>query len=329
MLLQREPNAFIAMQSGYDANKVQPSIVMDLVQRWGVMKRDISSTPPNLGLFSFDAHVLGGALIGLGMAVTGSCPGTSFVQAGTGSLHGALVVLGGLLGGITFVSLTRARAKRQPQTAEDPPHPEVSGTQSKTPLDIATALGIPPFVLLLIWVPMCLAVMRIAFAKDRSQPSLPNPGLVPPAYGGLLIGLAQLVTILLTGHAIGASSGYEDVARWLEGKLVSGSPKVEASRKLLTGPVMFAAGIVCSAAIQNYLFGSGRPLSNLEYPHMSTLLALRAVAGGWAMVLGARVARGCTSGHGISGLSKFSLPSLVTTASMFGMCIATAAALKY
>lgn len=27
---------------------------------------------------------------------------------------------------------------------------------------------------------------------------------------------------------------------------------------------------------------------------------------------------GCTSGHGISGLSKFSLASLATTAAMFG-----------
>ena len=288
---------------------------MDLVDRLGIMKRK-QSAPSNLGLFAYDGNLIGGLLLGIGMAVTGSCPGTSFVQAGAGNAEGILVIIGGVLGALTFVkvqdSLKSARASKASPKLEN------LEASSRTPLDIATALGIPPMVLLMIWVPMCLAVMRVAFAKDRSQPDLLSPGLIPPSYGGLLIGLAQLATVYLTGHAVGASSGYEDVARWLSGNPKNGA----ASQTFFTGSVVFSFGIVCSAALQNYIFYSDKPFVH-GFPPVDTAPAVQAIAGGWAMVLGARIAKGCTSGHGISGLSKFSLPSLVTTASMFGMGIAT------
>jgi len=42
-----------------------------------------------------------------------------------------------------------------------------------------------------------------------------------------------------------------------------------------------------------------------------------AFLGGFIMVFGARIAGGCTSGHGISGCSHQLIGSLITTASMF------------
>jgi uncharacterized membrane protein YedE/YeeE len=111
---------------------------MDLVDRFGVMKMR-HSAPSTLGFFAYDGNILGGLLLGLGMAVTGSCPGTSFVQAGTGNLNGVLVIIGGLLGAITFVKLQeRARAQMQDSKAQHMPNSEISDAGSKTPLDIAT-----------------------------------------------------------------------------------------------------------------------------------------------------------------------------------------------
>jgi uncharacterized membrane protein YedE/YeeE len=49
-----------------------------------------------------------------------------------------------------------------------------------------------------------------------------------------------------------------------------------------------------------------------------------AFTGGMLMILGARVANGCTSGHGITGLSQLSIGSLVATPSMFAGGIAAA-----
>lgn len=43
----------------------------------------------------------------------------------------------------------------------------------------------------------------------------------------------------------------------------------------------------------------------------------RAILGGVSMVFGARMAGGCTSGHGISGMSTLSVSSIVTVASIF------------
>lgn len=50
----------------------------------------------------------------------------------------------------------------------------------------------------------------------------------------------------------------------------------------------------------------------------------RSLLGGAVMVLGARMAGGCTSGHGISGLSGLSLASFVTVGACFagGMGVA-------
>jgi len=44
----------------------------------------------------------------------------------------------------------------------------------------------------------------------------------------------------------------------------------------------------------------------------------RAVFGGAVMVVGARIAGGCTSGHGISGMSQLSVSSIISVVSMFG-----------
>jgi hypothetical protein len=50
--------------------------------------------------------------------------------------------------------------------------------------------------------------------------------------------------------------------------------------------------------------------------------ALQLVVGGWLVGFGARMAGGCTSGHGLSGLASFQLASALATAAMFAGGIA-------
>ena len=54
------------------------------------------------------------------------------------------------------------------------------------------------------------------------------------------------------------------------------------------------------------------PASNPVIP------TLHALVGGLIMTFSARLAGGCTSGHGLSGLSAMSALSLLTVAAMFG-----------
>jgi len=44
-------------------------------------------------------------------------------------------------------------------------------------------------------------------------------------------------------------------------------------------------------------------------------------AGGFLMLFGSRVASGCTSGHGLSGMAMLSLPSIAAVCGMFGTAI--------
>lgn len=51
--------------------------------------------------------------------------------------------------------------------------------------------------------------------------------------------------------------------------------------------------------------------------------SFKLLIGGLIMAFGARIAGGCTSGHGLSGLSSLSFSSLVTVVAMFGAGVAT------
>lgn len=243
---------------------------------------------------------------------------------GTGMMNGALVVAGGVLGATAFIRmqpyLQRARASPQKieRSAEDGPIVE-----SKPTLDIATALRLHPIAMLMIWVPMCLAVILTAHANDSTTHAIPASGLVRPAYGGLLIGTAQLVTTLLTGHAIGGSAAYQDVATWLDKKIWRKSED-QRGTPFLTPSLLFSSGVVAAAAFLSYMIPKIGNANANTFSTFDPSKAVITVLGGGSMVFGARLAGGCTSGHGISGLSKFSLASLATTVSMFSAGVLTA-----
>lgn len=53
----------------------------------------------------YAADIIGGALLGIGIALAGACPGTLFAQIGAGYKDSIATLLGGLLGAITFIKL--------------------------------------------------------------------------------------------------------------------------------------------------------------------------------------------------------------------------------
>jgi uncharacterized membrane protein YedE/YeeE len=63
-------------------------------------------------------------------------------------------------------------------------------------------------------------------------------------------------------------------------------------------------------------------LSRLAAPLPSAptveISAVRAMIGGGLLIFGARLGGGCTSGHGITGMSQLSISSFITVAAMFG-----------
>jgi hypothetical protein len=110
--------------------------------------------------------------------------------------------------------------------------------------------------------------------------------------GGLVIGTAGAVYLLVNGRIMGASG--------ILGALVDGT-----GMRTMWERVAFIAGVIL-APIPLY------PLYREVDTHITgNLVAI--VAAGLLVGIGTRMANGCTSGHGVCGMSRLSLRGIVAT----------------
>ena len=109
--------------------------------------------------------------------------------------------------------------------------------------------------------------------------------------GGLLIGLSVALFFILNGRMIGVSGIASNF-------LISKDKKSEN--------LLFLVGLILGPLI--YTFILGREINIL----ISNSLPLLTV-GGILVGFGTKLSSGCTSGHGISGISRFSLRSVIAT----------------
>ena len=281
--------------------------------------------PQNLGLFPYDGNLIGGLMIGVGMALTGACPGTVLVQAGSSSINsGAYPLLGGIVGGLIFVIASPYLHRLRRRLEHQPPEPAsaartvlIASPTAGGPTIHAT-LNLKPSTILVAWEAFCLLILYAASAVDPSKDKPQLAGLISPIAGGLAIGAAQAAVVLLTRHSVGCSKVYENVGRYLQCAVSLGKSQQPAVQHLLQPSVPFALGIVSTSALLAKLYP---PIS--FSPVDGPVAPMTALLGGATMAFGASVAGGCTSGHGISGLVTFSFASFIAVAAMFGAGIAT------
>jgi uncharacterized membrane protein YedE/YeeE len=119
--------------------------------------------------------------------------------------------------------------------------------------------------------------------------------------GGLLIGLGVSLLFAMTGQIGGMSSVF--TTTW---SFVSNRPFFQQARFVETRVwrLVFAAGLILGAAAWWLWLG---PVERMHTGVPAWQLGL----GGLLVGFGARLSNGCTSGHGICGLSSLQLPSLV------------------
>ena len=109
--------------------------------------------------------------------------------------------------------------------------------------------------------------------------------------GGLLIGLSVALFFILNGRMIGISGIASNF-------LISKNNRIEN--------FLFLVGLILGPLIYSLISGQEVTIS------ISSSLILLTIAG--ALVgFGTRLSSGCTSGHGISGISRFSLRSIIAT----------------
>jgi hypothetical protein len=139
----------------------------------------------------------------------------------------------------------------------------------------------------------------------------------PPFVCGILLGSLQFLTITLLEKSLGASSAYSTVigVLFFTKKLKECNPYFAKFRVGLSNwlTVAHVVGAVCGGLLSSMLSD--------QYGKAQGVHIYNAVLGGFIMVFGARIAGGCTSGHGISGSSYQFLASLLVLISMFGSAI--------
>ncbi|WP_101068610.1 YeeE/YedE family protein [Roseovarius salinarum] len=119
-----------------------------------------------------------------------------------------------------------------------------------------------------------------------------DPDWIWGLVGGVLIGLGGAVYLLGNGRIMGASG--------ILGGLVDGSGRRSAGERLA-----FLAGVVLLPVLLLPLYGT-------VDTHI-TENAVVLIAGGLLVGLGTRLANGCTSGHGVCGMSRLSARGIAAT----------------
>ena len=130
--------------------------------------------------------------------------------------------------------------------------------------------------------------------------------------GGLLIGLASALFILGNGRVAGIAG---IVASPLKALLSGAHWRPEATR------LLFIAGLL--AAPWLWRLFTPMPASSID---VGTPMLL---AAGLLVGIGVRMGNGCTSGHGVCGLSRFSLRSLANVAAFMGAGVVTVFVLRH
>ena len=121
--------------------------------------------------------------------------------------------------------------------------------------------------------------------------------------GGGLIGLASVMLMAFKGRIAGIS-----------GIAMKLAPPYEDNE--LTGRLAFIAGIICGPIFVAYITGAAAPIAIAATP---PVLIIAGLLVGFGSVWG----NGCTSGHGVCGLSRLSMRSIVAVCTFMSTAILT------
>lgn len=123
----------------------------------------------------------------------------------------------------------------------------------------------------------------------------------PSLLGGMLLGLAAVALLLLNGRIAGISG--------IVGRLLGGGQVAPNGA--------FVIGLLCGPLLYRLAFGTA-PAITIQASWPVILVA------GLLVGIGTRMGSGCTSGHGILGLARFSKRSFAATATFLATGMATA-----
>lgn len=124
----------------------------------------------------------------------------------------------------------------------------------------------------------------------------------PAFIGGVLIGLAAAILLFFNGRIFGITG------------VISGI--ITPKRRDIFWRVILVVGLTGGALLAHKLFNTGTE-------QVTTRPIPLLILGGFITGLGARIGSGCTSGHGVCGISRFSKRSILATLTFMATGILT------
>ena len=161
-----------------------------------------------------------------------------------------------------------------------------------------------------------------------------------PYLAGALVGLLAIVSVWATTvlmgktNYLGASTTFVRAAGLFERAMapeqVSGNEyftktKVKVDWQFMLVGGIFLGALISSVTDRSFKLESVPPVWAKRFGNSPVKRAVGAVLGGIVAMVGARMADGCPSGHGLSGMMQFSVSSLAALCLFFGVGIAVAA----
>ena len=237
--------------------------------------------------------ILGGSLLGFGIQISGACPGMVLVQLGGGVPWSFITFIGGLFGALVH-GLCNSYLMRD--TKGDL---ILSKTLSEILWNINPTIT-RSLVICFLGISVLLMELYIPWTDEYKNGSVSSNIFTdeawPPSVCGVLVGLLQFFSILLLSKSLGTSSSYTS----LVSIPFASKDKYEYFSKFRTGLSNWLTVVFVSFAV---LGGFASSKLGGVFAMSSGIHPYSAFLGGFLMVFGARIAGGCTSGHGIYVLS--------------------------
>lgn len=158
-----------------------------------------------------------------------------------------------------------------------------------------------------------------------------------PYVVGVGIGVLSWIAFASADHPIGITTAFENTAALLGKATVPSATEHQYFQEAEQFPAidwewMLVLGVFFGSYVSSKLSGDRTneavpPLWTWRFGGSPTKRFLWAFLGGALMMFGARVAKGCTSGHAISGTLQLAVSSWIFTAVIFVAAVATAFAL--
>ncbi|HEX2974508.1 MAG TPA: YeeE/YedE thiosulfate transporter family protein [Bacteroidales bacterium] len=254
--------------------------------------------------------IAGGLIFGTGMAILGYCPGTIPISMGEGSVDAFIGFLGALAGGIIYTLIV----------------PSIKGMLGPDLGQIAfsSMFAKPSALFFVIIFFLGIIIVAVAFWLNRIELGKNYRWLISGT------GLAMLTSLIfmksLFDRVLGASTTYPYLGDFLTG--MTNNDYYKSSIKSGNWELIFLAGAFLSGLVLS-LFRKDFRLTLIHDNWLKTRGNSRrerivwAFVGGFLLILGARMAGGCTSGHIISGGMQLALSSWMFAIFVFAAFLIT------